>query len=242
MAFRQPFGLCGLVLIAFVGVLPGLRATPPPLLARAFTQWDASRDDLAFTQQTRFLAPDGSVKEERTERYDPSQPDRARWRLLEVDGQPPTEAQRKKWEGRKNAKPRKKVAKSPSGYVDLNDALLLGETDREARFEVRLRQDVARLLGVESLAALITVDKETGSIVHITSTLREPLRVLMGLARITDLDVDVHFEPLAEASALETGAVETGSTARVTISRLGTPVEYSWSDFKRVKSFRAPPS
>jgi hypothetical protein len=59
----------------------------------------------------------------------------------------------------------------------------------------------------------------------------------MGLARITDLDVDVHIEPSTEDS----GDVETGSTARVALSELGYPIEYTWSDFTRVTPFSADP-
>ena len=70
--------------------------------------------------------------------------------------------------------------------------------------------------------------------------MRQPIRVLLGLARITDLDIDVRIEPADDDSAQKSGAVQTGSTARMTVSRLGNPVEFSWSDFKRVATFRTP--
>jgi len=235
-----PSILCRFVLILLAGWVPGLRADAPALLARAFEQWAAGRDDLAFTQQTRFLLEDGTVKLERIERYDPSLPDDRRWRLIETNGRAATAAERKKWEGRKNGKARKKIAKSPSEYVDLEHATVVDDNAKSTRFEVRLRPDMARLLGVEKLSALVTVDKESGGIVHVTATLRQPMRVLLGLARITDLDVDVHVGPVDENSSDKTGEVQTGSTARLTISELGTPVEYSWSDFQRVKSFSRP--
>lgn len=56
----------------------GLRAETPALLAQALAQWGAGREDLAFTQQTRTFLDDGTVKEQRIERYDPSLPDRQR--------------------------------------------------------------------------------------------------------------------------------------------------------------------
>jgi hypothetical protein len=155
--------LCGAMFSA-------LRAGTPPLLAQAFAQWAAGREDLAFTQQTRFFADDGHVKEERIERYDPSLPDSRRWRLLEVDGQPATNEQREKWEERKNGKPRKQVAKSPAEYLDLEHATLVRDTPKTARFEVGLRPDAARLLAVEHIAVVVTVDKESGSIARIAAT------------------------------------------------------------------------
>jgi hypothetical protein len=70
--------------------------------------------------------------------------------------------------------------------------------------------------------------------------LRQPINVLLGLARITDLDIDVHIEPVDKGSAERSGEVQNGSTARVTMSKLGNPMEYNWSDFKRVASYGKP--
>ena len=128
------------------GLCPLLRAETPPLLAQAVARWTAGREDLAFTQQTRYFFDDGRLKEERIERYDPSLPDRQRWRLLEVDGQPATSAQREKWEGRKNAKPRKQVVKSPAEYLDLEHATQLDGTAKTARFEIGLRPEAAAVV------------------------------------------------------------------------------------------------
>ena len=217
-----------------------MRAETPPLLAKAVEQWAAGREDLAFTQQTRFFLDDGNVREQRVERYDPSLPDSRRWRLIEVDGRAATVEQRVKWETRKNGKPRKKVVKAPSEYLDLEHATLMDNAPKSARFEIGLRPQAARLLAVEKVAVVITVDKESGRISAIAATLRQPISVLLGLARITDLDIDVHIEPVDEDSAQVAGEVQSGSTARVAISRLGFPMEYNWSDFKRVTSFRGP--
>jgi hypothetical protein len=60
---------------------------------------------------------------------------------------------------------------------------------------------------------------------------------LLGLARITDLDVDIRIRPVGDASSKVPDDVESDSTVRMKVSRLGTPVEYNWSDFKRVTPF-----
>jgi hypothetical protein len=231
------FRLYSLVLVFGGACLQSLRAETPPLLARALVQWTAGREDLAFTQQTRFFLDDGTVKGERIERYDPSLPDSRRWRLIEVDGRPATAEQREKWETKKNGKPRKQVVKSPAEYLDLEHAVLLDETAAGARYEVAMRPEAARLLAVEKIAVVITVDRESARIARIAATLREPIRVLLGLARITDLDIDVRMEQADEEPPQVTGEVQTGSTAHVTMSKLGYPMEYNWSDFKRVASF-----
>lgn len=232
-------GLLAVILLLSGSFGGGLRAEAPPLLAKAMSQWAEGRDDLAFTQLSRFLNDDGSLKEERLERYDASLPDKQRWRLLEVDGRPATEAQREKMEAPKNGKPRKKVLKSPVEYLDFEHAKLLDETNATARFDVGLRPEATRLLAVEKIAAVITVEKESGRIAHIAANLRQPIRVLLGLARITDLDIDVHIEPKDHDAPREPSDVQPGSTARIVMSKLGSPVEYNWSDFKRVPSYRA---
>lgn len=236
----MPARACWLVLFLCVAPLPGLRAAVPPLLAKAVAQWTAGSADLAFTQRTRFFREDGGVKEERVERYDPSLPDSRRWRLLEVDGRTASSEQRAKWETIKNGKPRKQVGKAPAEYLDLEHATLLGDSPGSARFEVGLRPEAMRLLAVERIAIVITVDKASASVARIGATLRQPIRVLLGLARITGLEFDVHIEPAAEDAARKPGEVQTGSLARVTMSKLGAPMEYTWSDFRRVPLFGAP--
>jgi hypothetical protein len=236
----MPFRFSGFLFILFSAFSPALHALPPPLLAKAIALWAAGHEDLAFTQQTRYFTDEGKVKEERVERYDPSLPDRRRWRLIEVDGRAATIEQREKWETKKNGKPRKQVSKSPAENLDLEHAVLVGETDRTARFEIGLRPEAARLLAVENISVVITVDKESGGIAHIAATLRQPIRVLLGLARITDLDLDIGIEPADEDAAGKSNQVETRSTARVTMSKLGTPMEYHWSDFRRVASYQEP--
>ena len=219
---------------------PALRAEAPPLLAGALQRWSAVQGDMAFTQQTRRFLAGGQVKEERVERYDPSLPDSRRWRLIEVDGAPATEEQDKNLESRKNGRPRRKVDESPSKYLDLDHAVLINETPADARFRIPMLPEVHRLVSLDDIDIVITVDKRSGNVAGIGAVLREPIRVLLGLARITDLNVDLRINPAAAGSPDGSDDVASGSTARVKISRMGNPVEYNWSDFRRVRAFAAP--
>ncbi len=222
--------------LVIAGGWSGLFAAPTPILVKALEDLHSGHEDLAFTQHSRDLHDNGRVKEERIERYDPSLPDRQRWRLLEVDGRAPTEEERQKWEHRRNAKPRKKPLKSPIDYLDLDQARPVEDTPEQASYEIPLRPEVARLLAVEKISVIVTVDKKLSRIERIGATLREPIKVLMGVARITDLDVDVRLEAPRGDSPNETVSVQDGSTARVTLSKLGSPTEYRWSDFERVRT------
>ena len=100
--------------------------------------------------------------------------------------------------------------------------------------------EVHRLVSLDDIDIVITVDKRSGNVAGIGAVLREPIRVLLGLARITDLDVDLRINPDAGGSLDAPHDVASGSTARVKISRMGNPVEYNWSDFRRVRAFAAP--
>jgi hypothetical protein len=230
------FRLSLLLLCVISLAMPGLRAETPPLLARALQRWTAGEGDLAFTQQTKVFLSGGMVKEERIERYDPSLPDSRRWRLIEVNGLPATEEQRAKWESHKNGRPRRKVDESPSEYLDLDHAVMVGESPTDVRFKIPLKPEAQHLLATENIEVVITIDRQTGNVAGIGAALREPIRVLFGVARITNLDVDLRINPVDDASSAAT-EVESGSTARVRMSKLGRPVEYDWSDFKRVASY-----
>jgi hypothetical protein len=215
-------------------------AEPPPLLVKAVHLWAEGRQDLAFTQRTRALNDDKSTKYERIERYDPSLPDNQRWRLLEVNGRPPTEAERQDIEVKRNRKPRKRAGNPPASYLDLDNARLAREDARTAHFEVGIKPETARLVAVDKLIIQVAVDKASGAIEHISASLREPMRVALGVAKVIDVDLDVQFEapPDGPPPASE---VSSDSTARVIMSKFGDPLEFSWSDFKEVPVYRPTP-
>jgi hypothetical protein len=192
---------------------------------------------MAFTQETKRFQADGGVKEDRVERFDPSLPDSRRWRLVAVNGVPATEEQRRKWEARKNARPRRRIDESPAEWLDLDHSVLVSETPGAARFRVPVQASTEHLVAVAGIDVVITVDRQTRNIAKIGAVLREPIHALMGLAEISDLDVNLQISPSGGGSAGSDDEVLPGSTARVTVSRLGKPVEYAWSDFRRVADF-----
>jgi len=224
------------ILIGLVGTLyiPRMVAEVPPLLSDAVERWSAGYADLAFTQRVRVFHDDGTLQSERVERYDPSLPDLRRWTLIEVDTRSPTASERQRWETRKNAKPRKAPLKSPREYLDLEHARVVSQTDETVRYEVVFRSDAARFVAVEKIAILIVIDKASGSVGHVSAILKEPIRIALGLARVTGLDLDVTLESSGEDTVIPQDEVQAGSTASVRLSRFGDPMEFHWSDFKRV--------
>jgi hypothetical protein len=211
-----------------------LRAEASPLLASALQRWLAGQHEMAFTEQTRVLRDDGSLKEEWTERFDPSQPDGKRWRLLESGGVPATDEQSLGRESKKNLRPRRKIGGSPIELFDTAHAVLVGDTPSMARFKVPLRPAMAHLIALQNIDVVVTVDKRSGNVSGIGAVLREPIGVLLGLVRITDLDVDLRVDPDSANAAKGAEELEPGSKVRMTISKLGNSVQYDWSDFTQV--------
>jgi hypothetical protein len=229
-------------LLALAGSLC-VRAETPTLLREAFQNWGQGKEELSFVQRTRDLNDDGSLKEERVERYDPSLPDNQRWKLLEVDGKPPTDSQRERIQGRRNRKPRKKANKPLAEYFDLENAKVIADGKDVVRYEVAVKPEAARLVALDKLSVGITVRKDTRTIDRVTAGLTEPMRIALGLAKVTDLDLDLRFDGEEDhgekTRAADSPPSEADGTARVVMSKLGNRAEYTWGEFKRVSRYQA---
>ncbi|MBS0630299.1 MAG: hypothetical protein JSS11_00155 [Verrucomicrobia bacterium] len=231
MTFPRAVSYLALLLLC----LP-LRAETPPLLQAAVDNWIAGKQEVAFTQRTRTLTDAGAVKEERVERYDPSLPDDRRWRLLEVDGQPPTDAQRADIEQARNKKPRKHANKPPAEVLDFPSATVRAQTKDTVTYEVPMRANAAWLVQTENIAVLVTVGRQSRAVEHVAVSLRSTVRVALGLAKITDVDFDLSFDEGAKKSGADD---EAAGKASASITKLGRRMEYGWSDFKRVEAYGA---
>lgn len=67
----------------------------------------------------------------------------------------------------------------------------------------------------------------------IIATLIQPMRVALGLAKITDIDFDLTFD-----SPEDEGTDQPSGTARVSLFKFGERMSYEWWDFKRMDSYR----
>lgn len=213
-----------------------LQAEVPPLLDAAIGGWTTGTKDWAFHRRTRTLADDGTVKEERIEAYDPSQPDAGRWQLLSVNGQPPTPEQAAK-ERKKNLKPRKYGSDSPGKLLELDHAIVRKETGDAVTYEVPMRSVAGGLVQTNKLLLLITVDRASKAIERLTASLRGPMKIALGIAKITDVDLDLSFDPAPDPAAT---APPNGGQAHATLSAFGQQMEYTWSDFHVVQEYQPP--
>lgn len=222
--------------LACVGLLFALtsflRAADATLLESAVENWLGERDHWAFTQ--RAVEYDGDKPRERLERYDPSKAGDARWALLAINGQTPTAEQHAAW-AKKKFKKNKRRFDSPIGdYFDFKDAKIVGETAAVIQYEVPLRHDKSWLFQTDKVRVLVSINKTTRALEHLTANVREPVKVLLGLAKITDGNLDLSFLRFEEDAKPGPASAEPTGTARVTVSKFGERAEFTWSDFKRV--------
>lgn len=218
--------------VATLVAVARLSAVEPGLLEEAVEKWLGERDHWAFTQ--RAVEWDGDKPRERLERYDPSRPGNGRWTLLAINGQPPTAEQRAAW-AKKKFRKNKRNFDSPIGdYFDFREARMLAETPKLVRYEVPLRHDKSWLFQTDKVQVVVTVNKETRALEHLTANVREPVKVLLGLAKITDGKVDLSFLHFDEEAVPGPESSRPTGSAHVTVSKLGERAEFTWSDFKRV--------
>lgn len=208
------------------------RATGPSLLERAVEDWLGERDHWAFTQ--RAVEYDHGRPRERLERYDPSRPGNARWTLLAINGRRPTAEEHDAWAKKKFKKHRRRFDSPIGDYFDFRDARVVGETPKLIRFQVPLRRDKNWLFQTDKVEVVVTINKETRALERLTAHVREPVKVLLGLARITAGKLDLSFLNFDDDAEPGPETTQPTGSARVSVSKFGERAEFTWSDFKRV--------
>lgn len=221
------------LLLLLVAAPSLLRAGPPVLLGQAVEKWIGERNQWAFTQFVREY-DGGEIREERLERFDPSQPGVKRWQLVSVNGQPPSAARRAEWHSRKMRK-RLNPGMSLEGFFDFEHATVAEESAERVWFNLPLRNSHSWLFPLDRVNLKVSVDKATRAIDRVEAGIDEPFRVAFGLGRVLDLDFDVRMNPsLRLEEADDPTAARPGGTATAAMNKFGERVEYRWSEFRRV--------
>ncbi len=213
---------------------PAVPATPH-LLEQAVDNWLGERDRWAFTQ--RAVEYEGDVAHERVERYDPSKSGNDRWQLISVDGHTPSPEERQKWADKKFKHHHHKVDTPIGDFFDFDAARVVAETPKLVRYDVPLRRDKNWLFPTDKVGVRVTINKETKALEHLTAHVREPFKVLLGIARVLGGNADLDFLNFDPADPAPSGSHPAGE-ARVTVFKLGERVDFTWSDFKRVNPSR----
>lgn len=224
MAFRL-----GIILFALAA--PAFAATDNmQLLEEAVERWLGERDHWAFTQ--RAVEYQNGKPRERLERYDPSKAGNARWTLLAINGQLPTAEQHAAWAQKKFKKNRRRFDSPIGDYFEFGNAKILADDGRNVRYLVPLRRDKSWLFETDKVLVTVTVNKETRALERLVADLRdEPLKILWGIAKITDGVLDLRFD---DDGAPGPGSAAPSGTAKVSVTKFGERAEFTWSQFRRV--------
>jgi hypothetical protein len=211
------------------------------LLEQAVENWLGERDHWAFTQ--RAVEYDGDKPRERLERYDPSRGGNDRWTLLAINGRTPTPEDRQAWAKKKFRKNRRRIETPIGDFFDFKDAKIVSSKGALVHYEVPLRRDKNWLFQTDKVNVIVSVNKETRALEHLTASVREPVKVLLGLVHISYGKLDLSFVNFDEDATPGPESTQPKGTARVTVSRFGERAEFTWSDFKRVSPVgEAPPA
>lgn len=211
------------------------RAADATLLQQVAQAWLGESNRWAFTQLVReYEGRDGKEpKQERLERYDPSQRYISRWRLISINGRAPTPEEWADWSKRKNKKHRR-GSSSVEGNFDFASARVTEETPSLVRYELPLRNNVEWLFPVNKVELVVTINKSGPALEEVRARISEPFRVALGLARILDIDLDLQMQAPEQAAAVNPAEAKPSGTARAVVTKLGGRVEYFWSNFQRV--------
>jgi hypothetical protein len=208
-------------------------ATPPPsLLEQAVENWLGERDHWAFTQ--RAVEYENNQPKERLERYDPSRTGNDRWTLLAINGRLPTADEHAAWAKKKFKKNRRRIDTPIGDFFDFADARIISQTDKLARYEVPLRHDKNWLFQADKVKVIVSVNKETRALEHLSASVSEPVKVLLGLAKITTGKVDLSFLNFDDDAFPGPESAQPTGSARVSVYKFGERIEFTWSDFKRI--------
>jgi hypothetical protein len=133
------------------------------------------------------------------------------------------------------ARKRRDAPKSLAEYFDFENAKVAGVTPRTVRYHLPLRSNHSWLFPLDQVDLTVTVNKTTHAIEQVEAGINEPFRVVLGLARILDVDFDLKINPSGQRGAIVGPATSQPSgLAHVVVKRLGERIEYTWSDFQRV--------
>lgn len=217
------------LVIVYLVLAAAAPAADLSLLEQVATHWLDEHNRWAFTQ--RVSEYNGAVlKESRVERFDPSQRDVSRWRLVSFNGHPPTPDEWGAWTKRKN-RPRARKEKPFARFFDFDHARMLGETADTARFALPLRTDAEWLFPIDKVELVVTVSKRGPALEQVQARVAEPFRVALGLARVLDVDLDVQVSAPVQPDPAD---AKPSGKAQATVAKLGRRIEYAWSDFHRV--------
>jgi hypothetical protein len=210
---------------------------PAPLAAalRSFGQ-DAPR--WAYTQRFVEFDRKGREKGSWVARYDPSLHYDVQWTLLEKNGQPPSEAQQKKFR-KERAKLEQKGRVRLGEALDVQRAVSVSDatgTGDELIYEVPLRSIEGSMFPPEKFQVFVKVGRQKQELRAIDLKLRERARVAVVL-NVKAASARIEFATVRDDAGPAIAKIDASGSATVMFMPVGGRAEATRSEFKRVTPY-----
>lgn len=222
------------------------RAAVPSLLEAALQKVSAETDRWAYTQTLIERNEKGKVLRVAIVRFDPSKPFAEQYTPLSIDGQPPSEAQKRKYrrQGERRGERQEKAEsegttparKTLGELMDLDHAVIVATDERTTTFEIPLKKEGNRRLPPDKFRVTARVNREQDAFEHIEVRLRSPMRaqvvlkIKSGEGRLEFNTVDPKFAPTLTA-------ISGGAAGSIVLVPIGRSYEVKRDAFQRVKPF-----
>jgi len=210
---------------------------PEPLDA-ALRKLLAEEGYWAYTRTIRVYDKNNRLERTDVERYDPSQPEDRRWRLVLRNGLPPSSGEVRSWE-RQRAREMRRRGRPLGAILDFPGATVADDNRSHLIYSIPIQTGASMRLPADKFFVLLQIDKARGEIDRLALRTTEAFRVA-GVARVENVEADATFgviDPDYPAQPVRATAFGAGRVAWVI--RVGGRAELSWANFERVTPYDA---
>lgn len=216
---------------------PTLTGAPEPLDA-ALRKLLADEGYWAYTRTIRVFDKNDRLERTDVERYDPSQPEDRRWRLVLRNGLPPSSGEVRGWERQRNREMRRR-GRPLGAILDFPRATVADDNRSHLIYSIPIQPGASRRLPAEKFYVLLQIDKTRGEIDRLALRTTEAFRVA-GVARVENVEADAIFGVIdPEYPAQPVQATASGEGRVAWVLRVGGRAALSWADFQRVTPYDA---
>lgn len=196
----------------------------------------------ACTQTMVLRDEKGKVKSEAVVRYDPSKPYPEQWTPLKVDGQPPTEKDRRKYlrwgerARRRDEDPKNDTRPTLGEVMNAAEARVAAETAEQVTFEIPLRKDRNNRFPPEKFMVLARLNRKSGALENIAVQLRAAFRTKLVL-KVKSGEGTLNFAPVEPNRPPTLVDLSGDASASIFFVSVGGEYELKRADFSYVRPY-----
>ena len=247
-AWSGPTMRC-LMILSLLAATFSARAAVPQILQDAIKKVSLDTDRWAYTQTAIQKDDKGKTKSEVVVRFDPSKPYAEQYTPLKIDGEEPSESQRRKYrrQGEKRGEALVKAEttgevdastrrKSLGELMDIEKATVAEEDAETITYEVPLKKEGNDRLPPEKFRVLARLSKEQRVFDSISATLRSPLREKL-IVKVSAGEGHIQFKTVDPKYPPQLADIRGSGSGSILFVPIGRAYELRREDYKRVKPY-----